>query len=304
MALLLALALALALCNPLWIQGFVPSAPAVSHRLVVCDRSWWDTADAGSPPTTRSAGSLLSMASTTTPPPSEQDDDDGAVDAETTERNETIGNLVADDEWAGVTMKLSQLIRKSIEEDLKQKAREFLGKEEYALGDLSKEIDARVKQGVADIRGKDGYELGDLTLTLDEMSKNFTEGLTGQPYEAGDLSKEIDARVKVAVAKYVGVDEYAAGDLTRFVAANVQSRVADLTANYEFGDISREIERQRKEWIKGFLGDEAAANYKFGDISKKLATKITGKEAYQFGDVTRTLMGNMFGNKKDKKDDK
>jgi hypothetical protein len=261
---------ALILWSPSFIQGFVPLPPAASqHQLVGVRRA--------------------------------TEGDDGAViDAEITERKEIVGNLVADDEWAGVTMELSQLIRKSIEEDLKQKAREFLGKPDYALGDMSKEIDARVKQGVADIRGKDDYEIGDLVLSLDEMSKNFTETLTGKPYEPGDLSVEIDTRVKGAVAQLVGKEEYVAGDLTKFVAANVQNRVAELTANYEFGDISREIERQRKEWVKGFLGEEAAANYKFGDISRKLATKITGQDEYRFGDVTKTLLGNMFNKKKDK----
>lgn len=227
------------------------------------------------------------------------------IDAEITEKREAVGNLVADDEWAGVTMELSQLIKKSIEEDLKQKTREFLGKDEYKLGDVSKEIDARVKQGVADIRGKQHYDVGDLVLSIDEMSKSLTEDLTGKPYEAGDLSKELDSRIKGAVAKYAGKNEYNAGDLTKAVAEKVSNRVAELTANYEFGDISREIERQRKEWVKNFLGEEAAKNYKFGDISKKFASQITGKEDYQFGDVTKSLLGNIFGDKnKNKTDEK
>lgn len=210
-----------------------------------------------------------------------------------------IGNLVADDEWTGVTMELSELVKKAVIEDIKSKGRDFLGKDQYKLGDLSKEIDARVKQGVADIRGKEEYEVGDLIITLDEMSKIMTEQLTGKPYEVGDLSREIDRRVKKSVASYVGKDEYEAGDLTRAISEKVLTRVDELTANYEFGDISREVERRRREWVKDFLGEEAAANYKFGDISKKFATMITGKDEYQFGDVSKKIFGDLFSKAKD-----
>ena len=237
-------------------------------------------------------------------------DDDIVVDAEivndessivipTTlqEKKEAIGNLVADDEWAGVTMELGELVKKAVLEDIKAKGREFLGKEEYMVGDLSKEIDARVKQGVADIRGKPEYEIGDLVITLDQMSKNMTEQLTGKPYEVGDLSVELDRRIKNAVAAYIGKDEYEAGDLTRTVTEKVTTRVDELLANYELGDITREVNRRRVEWVKNFLGEEAVANYKFGDVTKKFATMITGKEEYQLGDVSKKILGNLFGNK-------
>lgn len=160
------------------------------------------------------------------------DDDnnqDVVVDAEVLEQQEVVGNLVADDEWAGIAMELSEIVQKAVAEDLKKNARDFLGKDDYKLGDMSKEIDARVKQGVAELRGKEEYEVGDLVLTLDEMSKSMTEDLTGKPYEFGDLSKEIDKRVKSAVATYVGKPKYETGDLSRAVAANVKKTVSCCT---------------------------------------------------------------------------
>jgi len=183
------------------------------------------------------------------------------------EKKEAVGNLVADDEWAGLSMELGEIVKKAVVEDLKNNARDFLGSDDYSFGDLSKEVDSRVKQGVADLRGKDTYEVGDLVLSLDEMSKSFTEDLTGKPYETGDLSREIDSRIKRAVADYVGKDEYEAGDLTKAVAAKVSARVEELIGDYQFGDISREVERRRREWVKDFLGEEAAENYQFGDVS-------------------------------------
>ena len=122
-----------------------------------------------------------------------------------------IGNLVAQDEWDGLGMELPDLIVTAIKEDLKKNARDFLGKDDYKIGDISKEVDLRVKTEVANMRNKPEYELGDLTLAIDETAKSMTAELTGKPYEFGDLSKEIDSSIKTSVAKYCGKDEYEFG---------------------------------------------------------------------------------------------
>ena len=66
---------------------------------------------------------------------------------------------------------------KAVVEDVKKNAREFLGKDDYSLGDITKEIDSRVKDEVAKVRGKDEYVLGDFVLALDQISKSMTEEL-------------------------------------------------------------------------------------------------------------------------------
>ena len=43
-------------------------------------------------------------------------------------KKEAVGNLVADDEWAGLSMELSEVVRIAVLEDLKKTAREFTGK--------------------------------------------------------------------------------------------------------------------------------------------------------------------------------
>jgi hypothetical protein len=101
-----------------------------------------------------------------------------------------VASLVADDEWNGLATEMAELVKKAVMEDLRNNAHEFLGKDDYALGDISKEVNKCVKQGVADLRDKESYELGDLALVLDSMSKKYTEEHTGKPYQAGDLSKE------------------------------------------------------------------------------------------------------------------
>ena len=53
-----------------------------------------------------------------------------------------------------------------------------MGKDEYAVGDITKEVDARMKDEIAKMRGKDEYELGDLICVMDEMSKKMVEDAT------------------------------------------------------------------------------------------------------------------------------
>jgi hypothetical protein len=230
----------------------------------------------------------------------------GPADAEVIEfasedaKKEAVGNLVEEDEWGGLTMELSELIRLSVIEDLKKNTKEFLGKDDYKIGDISKEIDVRVKNEVTKLRGKESgeYELGDLVLAMDKMSKEMTEGLTGKPYEAGDLSTLLDTRIKGAVASYCGKDEYEVGDLTNAVTSRVSSRVEEFTGKpYEFGDVTNEVMNRRKVWVQDLLGAEAAENYQFGDITKKAMENFTGKD-YEFGDVSKKLFGNLFGGKK------
>ena len=71
-----------------------------------------------------------------------------------------------------------------------------------------------------------------------------------------------------------------------------------ISLRQQFGDISREIENRRREWVKGFLGEEAAKNYEFGSITKKALTNFTGKDEYEFGDVSKKIFGDLFGKRK------
>ena len=77
----------------------------------------------------------------------------------TPEEEEKLGNLVANEEWSGLSMELTEVIATAVVEDLKRNSRDFLGKEDYAMGDFSKELDKRVKDEVAKMREKDDYEV-------------------------------------------------------------------------------------------------------------------------------------------------
>ena len=47
----------------------------------------------------------------------------------------------------------------------------------------------------------------------------------------------------------------------------------DLTD--KFGDISKEIERRRVNWVQGYL---KTSDYEFGDLTTKFVRDITGKD--------------------------
>lgn len=119
----------------------------------------------------------------------------------------------------------------------------------------------------------------------------MTEELTGKPYEPGDLTKEIDTRVKSTVASYCGKESYEFGDLSKEIDRRVKNRVSDYIGKdeYEFGDISKEIENRRREWVKGYLGEDAAKSYQFGDITKKALANWSGNDDYQVRCQTSNL---------------
>mmetsp|Transcript_38060 Transcript_38060/g.69576 ORF Transcript_38060/g.69576 Transcript_38060/m.69576 type:complete len:171 (+) Transcript_38060:69-581(+) len=71
-----------------------------------------------------------------------------APDASAEEKADFIASLAEDDEWNGLTMELTGLIGKAVEEDMKRVTRGFIGKEEYKMGDISKEVDKRIKAEV------------------------------------------------------------------------------------------------------------------------------------------------------------
>ena len=85
------------------------------------------------------------------------------------EKKEAVGNLVENDEWEGLTMELSEVIKTAVVEDIKKKTKDFIGKDDYQVGDITKEIDNKVKKEIASMRGNEEYQLGDLVVVMDQM---------------------------------------------------------------------------------------------------------------------------------------
>jgi hypothetical protein len=47
-----------------------------------------------------------------------------------------VGNLCADDEWMGLSMELTELVRVAVIEEVKKNARDFLGKDNYKVRNI------------------------------------------------------------------------------------------------------------------------------------------------------------------------
>ena len=195
-------------------------------------------------------------------------------------------------------------------DEMSKKMTEDLTGKPYEPGDLGIELDKRVKSSVASFAGKDEYEPGDLT-RYDSLFLDFTLSLclfrrlhTSFPPCLSFIRLSSRAtRTAISCALFSACFSPHAPlrpiDLNRTIAARVMNRVEEFTGKpYEFGDISRKVEEHRKQWVKGFLGEEAASNYQFGDITKTALAKFTGKEEYKFGDVSKKIFGDVFGKRK------
>jgi hypothetical protein len=150
--------------------------------------------------------------------------EDKPLPALTAAEVEEVGNLVADDEWLGLAMELAIVVRSAVRESAKKSVREFTGNDECAH----------------ECRG---------SRTHDDQQRAATPGsvlaahtLHHSPMlwadKIGDVSKELDARVKARVADLRGKDEYELGDLSVALDALAKEEVEKLTGKeYEFGDL-------------------------------------------------------------------
>lgn len=66
-------------------------------------------------------------------PSSPNDVDDNDTAQRKQENEKKLGNLVADDEWLGLSMELTELVRLAIVEDVKKQTRDFIGKDSYKV---------------------------------------------------------------------------------------------------------------------------------------------------------------------------
>mmetsp|Transcript_20202 Transcript_20202/g.57346 ORF Transcript_20202/g.57346 Transcript_20202/m.57346 type:complete len:286 (-) Transcript_20202:341-1198(-) len=211
------------------------------------------------------------------------------------ERKKVIDDLVADDEWNGFGMELSENVRKTIVEDIEK----FTGNSGHEMGDITREVDQRVKDQVKTMREKGETGLDDLVQAMDETSKSIKKEITGKTDEAEELSESIEKSIKDTVDKFTG-KVYEVGDIAKSIDSRVKDKASEFidNAEHEFSDVAKEIEERRQKWAKEYLGDDAAANYKFGDITKNALSNWTGKDHVEFEDITDKLFGGLTSEKK------
>lgn len=191
-------------------------------------------------------------------------------------QQEVVQEMVEQDEWNGITVHMQNLVSAAVVEDLKAKAKDFLSMDRtHKLRNVTHDVQKRVLEEVNKMRAGE-VSVGDVSRALVEKTKTMAEELTGKAYEVGELSVEIDTKIKRSVADYAGKEEYETGDLTRLIKSKAKSLSEELQANHKFQEIARVVNERRMKWITDILGEEAAKNYKFGDIYKSFAMKYTG----------------------------
>ena len=111
------------------------------------------------------------------------------------------------------------------------------------------------------------YSLLILQATSNENS-NDGSGKKGG-YKFGDITKSL---IGGSVEKITG-KPYEFGDLSRHIDRNVKDKVNDLTgkSDYEFGDLSRFVDSKIKGEVNKFTGKES---YRVGDLSKEMIRRV------------------------------
>lgn len=198
-------------------------------------------------------------------------------------------------------------------------------KKGYQFGDITKSLAKKLLN--EEDKEKKGYQFGDVSKSLGKKLASRVNDLTEKEgeYEFGDLSRWIDGKVKENVNKFTGKEsEYEFGDLTKELVRRASTHNYDLeelfmimkaimslgvsfspvagmlpvkvlvemlnfsllndVGNKAVGAITHELDRRMK---KAITGD---SDYQLGDKTKEGIKKFIGKEEYQFGDISKTVL--------------
>lgn len=95
-----------------------------------------------------------------------------------------------------------------------------------------------------------------------KLSWYHTHSQGKDDYEFGDISIEIDRRIKAEATALVGKEDYDLADLIIAIDDRTEERVKELTAKglEQLSDIKAEIEKEREAWAQAKL--EAAKDLK------------------------------------------
>jgi hypothetical protein len=90
----------------------------------------------------------------------------------------------------------------------------------------------------------------------------------------------LDDKVKELVCQLSGKEEYEFGDLSVQIDVRTKKLVAGFCGkeDYEFGDLSRELSKRTKEGVANYTGK---SEYKFGDLTMQALKNMSGKDDYQ-----------------------
>ena len=180
-------------------------------------------------------------------------------------------------------MEIAELVRTAIIEDVKGKTSDFIGKEEY-------KVSATLSLGMS-------CKSSDITYLYSALCSKYLSSVNLCYLQVGDISKELDSRIKDEIANLREKEEYELGDLSLALDKMSKDFTMELTGkdSYETGDLSKEVDKRVKNAVTNFCGKEDGT-YEFGDLSKEVDKRVrgrvaefTGKGEYSFGDITTEI---------------
>jgi len=158
----------------------------------------------------------------------------------------------------------------------KSKINELTENEEYEFGDLTRYIDSRVKEKVAKFANKDNYEFGDLT-------KEILRRVASSDFKWGDMV----ILLKALMSFGVGLNPIASFLPVTFLINLLNYSIAADVGDRFVSAVTLEIDKKMK---KALTGDP---EYQLGDLSKRAILKFIGKDDYDFGDITKTVLDSL-----------
>ena len=192
------------------------------------------------------------------------------------------------------------------------KVNTITGKDEWHPGDLAKWLDGKAKQRLQSVKNsttpdeKYHYEFGDLTLWATNLAKEKGARLAGkekaEDYHVGDITKAIVA--KVQSGDYDEDDIYLALRVLLVAGCRVLPIVRflpiqGLLSLVSVGltkDVGGRVLKELFETLEGRIKYAVTGkqDYQFGDLTKgklnTLVTKLTGKSEFEVGDISRSMM--------------
>jgi len=207
-------------------------------------------------------------------------------------------------------------------ESFRHRSSTALYSEGYQFGDITRGLLGRASKDVSKLTGKETYEFGDFTRWLDQEAKKKVAEFTDQPdYQFGDISKTLfkkfqqgeyskdDVFLFLKIAGLLGMQFQ---PVAAFLPAKVLIDMAEVSVAQSVGEkitkaLTTEVDQRMKQFVTGDrnykLGDitkKAVAGDKdvdVGNLTKKAVSMFTGKDKYEFGDVTKQILQMKSGKK-------
>jgi hypothetical protein len=172
-------------------------------------------------------------------------------------------------------------------------------------GTKSDTINTDINTLTSGTKNKSSYKFGDISKWLDKKAKNdigkFTNKQEGDAYQFGDISKELIRRLRdgeytrddlllfIKIVATIGINLTPVARilpikvLTELLNLSLEATIAQSIGDKIISSLTNEIDSRMKEFVTG------NREYQLGDYTNNVISKWTGKDKYEFGDLTKII---------------